>query len=208
MIISDKNRFIYSKTLKTASSSIEHYFYPFCNYVCPTDKNHYHGHLPAIQIKKMIGEKKWNNYFKFCSIRNPFDRAISAFYWFKYVNNLNEIGTLKKEKEMFEKWLIGGFLDIDDDVCAKYYSDKQCYTINEEFCMDDVIRYENMDIDLKRICNKLGIEWNPKKLLQLKSDIRPPGFDSFTLYTSSTRKIVEYISDYELNRFNYCFPKK
>lgn len=36
-------------------------------------------HANAIQIKEYLGEKTWNEYFKFAIVRNPFDQVLSMY---------------------------------------------------------------------------------------------------------------------------------
>jgi len=38
-------------------------------------------HMPARKIRRRIGREAWNQYFKFCIARNPWDRVISQYYW-------------------------------------------------------------------------------------------------------------------------------
>ena len=37
-------------------------------------------HIRAKEIRKLIGEKIWNSYYKFCFERNPWERFISYYY--------------------------------------------------------------------------------------------------------------------------------
>ena len=39
-------------------------------------------HSSAYQIRKIVGEPLWNQYFTFTIVRNPFDRILSRFYYF------------------------------------------------------------------------------------------------------------------------------
>jgi hypothetical protein len=108
MLISHRKRFIYTKTVKTAGTSVESYFEPYCmregewtftharpEYVSETgiigirtgDPLELQGatwwnHMPARTIRALIGEEIWNTYFKFCVVRNPFDAMVSAYRYF------------------------------------------------------------------------------------------------------------------------------
>ena len=38
-------------------------------------------HMTAKDLKEKIDPNIFNNYFKFVTVRNPFDQIISAYYW-------------------------------------------------------------------------------------------------------------------------------
>ena len=63
----------------------------------------YHNHMSAIEIRRRVGRKIWNNYFKFTIERNPYDKVISFMFFanrFKKINNIsseiNKTISLKK----------------------------------------------------------------------------------------------------------------
>lgn len=108
MLVSHGKKFIYTKTVKTAGTSVESYFEPYCmkpgewefsharaEYVSeagivgvrsgePLDlqRSIWWNHMPARAIHAMIGDSIWNSYFKFCVVRNPFDSMVSAYRYF------------------------------------------------------------------------------------------------------------------------------
>jgi hypothetical protein len=106
MLISHKKQFIYTKTIKTAGTSVESYFEKFCmpegdwefartreEYVGKEGIIGYRGieargkkwrnHMSAIEIRNNIGKAIWDSYFKFCVIRNPFDKLVSRFFFLR-----------------------------------------------------------------------------------------------------------------------------
>lgn len=95
MIISHKHKFIYFKATKVAGTSTEILLSDLVDdtaIVTPITKGdssthkprNYKGfinHSPPIHIKNKIGENTFNSYYKFITIRNPFDRAVSCYWW-------------------------------------------------------------------------------------------------------------------------------
>ena len=103
MLVSHRKKFIFTKTKKTAGTSVESVFEPYCLPEGTWKQTHYTperisadgiigyrgnggqkaifwNHMPAELIRNRIGEDIWNEYFKFTVIRNPFDKLVSGFY--------------------------------------------------------------------------------------------------------------------------------
>ncbi|MDG2617288.1 sulfotransferase family 2 domain-containing protein [Thermoleptolyngbya sichuanensis XZ-Cy5] len=219
MLVSHGHQFIYTKTLKTASTSVEAYFEPFCveegaanlarvreESVSAAGIVGYRGpgkpegcrwwnHMPAAQIREQLGEDLWTRYFKFCVIRNPYEKAISAFY-FGRSHAPSAPDSPSSDAAAFEHWLMTHGPPID----------RNKYLIDGQFCLDEVIRYESLAADLERICAKLGVPWNPEALPQLKTGTRPKVAIARALYTNKSRQLVETAYAFELDYFGYQFP--
>lgn len=230
VLISHRYRFIYTKTVKTAGTSVESYFERFCmpegewayshareEYESPSGiigyrgpeeppKSKWYNHMPAELIRQQIGTEIWNSYFKFCVIRDPFEKAISAFehlgrnhaiprgprgLWFR----LRHRG-YTAEQLRFLHWLTLGRRAIDRDK----------YLIGATFCLDDVVRYESLETDLARICDRLGVAWEPARLPRLKSEFRRQTSTISRLYTAPALRLVAQAYDFEIARFGYEFP--
>src|SRR5437764_6696808 len=119
MLCSHKKKFIYLKTKKTAGTSIEVFFERFCSppelYVQSrardeliTDdgiigsrgdvaSSRFFNHMRAAKVRELLGNEVWSTYYKFCAIRNPFDKVVSSF-WMK----LNEIERWRLHTASFE----------------------------------------------------------------------------------------------------------
>jgi Sulfotransferase family len=166
MIISHKYKFIFIKTNKTAGTSIEIALSRFCgdsdiitpippedevlreklgyrgpqNYVIDS-QNEFYNHVSAAEIKSVVGPSIWNEYYKFCFERNPWDRVISFFYW-RTKNNPNAN--------------ISNFINSD---IVRLLRDKglMVYTIDNQVAVDRVYLYENLKSETKMISNDIGL---------------------------------------------------
>ena len=223
MLVSHRYNFIYTKTAKTGGTSVESYFERFCmsddewtlrhgrdEYASqfgivgfrgatrPKNCTYWH-HMPAALIKEKVGKEVWDKYFKFCVIRNPYDKVISAFYDMQRANYPSiDLLDVNDERSKFGKWLLHNKLTIP--------TDKNACVINGKFCLDDVVRYETLESELERICVRLGIPWEPTTLPTFKAGFRPKNAKVVDLYTEKSKKIVEATFAFELEYFKYSFP--
>jgi len=236
MLISHKKRFIYTKTVKTAGTSVECYFEPYCmpegswefshgrhEYVGaegiigsrgqrPESKS-WRNHMPASEIRDRIGDSIWNAYFKFCVIRNPFDKLVSAFYFFEYQRKNRpaafEARRQKKKLETFQNiegnspverfrsWIRNGGSIID----------RNKYLIDGRICMDYFIRFEDLQNGIEHVCSRLEIPFESHKIPKLKSGIRQNEIPLHEYYDAATIKTVRRLYKFEIETFGYSEPR-
>ena len=99
----------------------------------------FYNHIPAKLIRTLVDEEIWNTYFKFCFERNPWDKAISWYYWI----------TRQSEPQLsLSEFILSGKANR---------SDFGLYTINGEIVVDHVGLYENLDQELERIAEHLNL---------------------------------------------------
>lgn len=194
MIISHKHKFIFVKTFKTAGSSIEKILF---NYL---DKNDIltgsdSDELPSLNAKpvrhrsaswiKKYYPKEWEEYYKFSVDRNPWDVAVSWFFWMKHAGRLQE--------ETFDSWVksakLSGLKNWDK------------YTIDNTIAVDRVLKYENLDNELSTI----PIPYNGElKNVFVKSGYRPTT-DYKTFYNNETKILIENNFPEVLKLFGYSY---
>lgn len=222
MLVSHRFKFIYTKTLKTGGSSVESYFERFCmpegawsqsegrdEYESETgiigcragtipEGCRWWNHMPASQIREQVGEAIWNDYFKWCVVRNPFDKAVSSFFFFRNVQqDPVDMSDPARARVDFERWL----RNMDSRVI-----DGDKYLIDGQICLDMCVRYENLEADLAKVCHRVGVPWVPTDLPGFKRGVRPSSAKAEALYNEASRKIVEEAYARELTLFGYRFP--
>ena len=199
MLVSHSHKFIYMKVGKTASSSIQSYFEQYCQdgIIGLSSNKEWLDMMPALTVKEKVGDDVWNSYYKFCSIRDPYDKAISAFYWMKHEANL-PIYHIEDERKEFEEYIL-------HRVVVSPHRDFKSYIIDDSFCLDDVIRYETLSADMLRVCNILDIPWNPDIFPNLKTGIRPANISISDLYTADTIEVIATTFAFDIEYFNYKY---
>ena len=218
MLVSHRHQFIFTKTRKTAGTSVESYFERFCMADGEWSESHArreyesatgiigqrgHGpgqlwsqHMSAALIRDRLGAALWDRYYKFCIVRNPFDMVISLFY-FRRGSGLLPPAPGQSDAEQFEQWIQG----------AALASDAPMYVIDGKIGMDFIGRYERLTTDLEAICGSLGLPWNAAALPGLKKGLRPAHARVASLHTERTKAVVQRVFAFELHTFGYTFEQ-
>lgn len=224
MIVNHKYKFIFLKTRKTASTSIEIALSQFCNngdIITPLDPEdtpirqklgfkkaqNYHfplrfydkfdwlrtirrarrqqfiNHSNALFVQARIDKEIWESYFKFCFERNPFDKAISRYYW-----------STKEPRPAISDYLQSARVDL--------LSNWDIYTINDHIAVDFVGHYEHLADDLATVQQKLKI---PEKirLPEAKGHYRLNHEHYSTVLNTQDRARIEQICAKEIVALDY-----
>jgi chondroitin 4-sulfotransferase 11 len=189
-MISHKYKFIYIHIPKTAGVSIYNVF---------KSKEQNHKKLDFYE------EKYIKDYFKFAFVRNPWDRFLSSYFYFKkggrglghdfhsqeivlkYSNFRHFVYNFKFEKQNFK---------------SPHFLPQSNWTHNSrrELLLDFVGRYENLQDDFNVVCEKIG---RRKKKLPHKNKSKHKDYREY--YCDDMAEIIgrEYSTD--INLFKYEF---
>lgn len=236
MIISHTHKFIFIKSFKTAGTSVEAALSNYCSgndIVTPlNDYRHNRDengrfihkamnaeeyiqlnlpnlqHVEALTIKSTVLAEAWNSYFKFSITRNPWDRAVSYFFWEKRRD------PALNPKKKFYHYLGVPFNELNQlkQLFSTYirnatWPNNDCfYTIDDELCTDFVIRYERLSEDYSTVCRKLGLPDN--RLPRLKGGIRKQPFHYSDYYDDETAAIVAERHQNDIRLFGYEFERR
>ena len=108
-------------------------------------------HASAKEIKEKFPEE-WENYFKFCVIRNPIEKTISDYRW-----RIRKIDAPPSIDEYVQGIKDGNNLD---GIVPKNHSNWNMYTIDDEVSVDLVIDFNFLNEDLKKAMDLCKIDWD------------------------------------------------
>jgi hypothetical protein len=189
MIISLKHNYIYVRTRKTGSSTIEWWLrqhlgpddivvkssleclWPVLRPGADVpDASGLITHVAAAQVMPLIREDLWNSAFKFTSERHPYEKAVSfAYFRLDQMKKSGKHERLEREAQDFESFL-------DRVVRGGLYTSFSHYSVDGKPVVDDFIRLESLVPDLQRIAARIGIpapEELPRKRGKSRTDQRP-----------------------------------
>jgi hypothetical protein len=214
MIISLKHNYIYMRTRKTGSSSIESILRknlgpddivvkesletlePILRpgAVIP-DADGLITHVPVSEVKPLIREDLWDRMFKFTSERHPYEKVLSFAHY-----RLRQRGELKSELALAKFGGFAGFLDTI--VNRGQYASFRYYSIDGKSVADDYIRLETMQEDMHRIGARIGVpmpEEMPHKRETERNDDRP----AREILTDAQKQIVYEHCRHEFDVLGY-----
>ena len=110
-------------------------------------------HLTASQIKEVVGEEVYNEYFKFAFIRNPWDRIASEFRWAQQNTPRHYSG----RNDEFDQ-LVRDLENEDIDKYKQRLKPQVLFLKNEQghIDIDYLGRYENFENDWMDLGEQLG----------------------------------------------------
>lgn len=218
MLMSHKHQFIFIHIYKTAGTSVTEQFAPHArlldrlayqywlsNYVYGLIINKmnwhdgglkqftgYHKHAKAFEVRQKLGSRRFEKYFKFAFVRNPYDFLVSLYFYLRQAkeHNLHKKVSAMEFRE-FSHWFVGTRPACQVD----FLLDEQ----REDCLVNFIGRYENLQSDVQHIVAKLDLGVG-EKLAHKNQSVQRTSRDFRDYYDPSTLRLVydHYQRDFEL----------
>ena len=214
MIVSHAHRFIFLKTRKTAGTSVEialstaagpdDVITPVSpldeelrataggraaqNFDSPPLPRKAFNHMPARMVRKLVGQRTWDDYYKVTIERNPWDTVVSLYFWrFR-----------DQEPPPFAEFVR---LPLVEQLAAK---NARTYRLDGRIAVDRVLRYESLTDELGDLWSHLSLPGIPL-LPRAKGGARPARAPYQELYDDASRdRVAELFAD-AIADFGYTF---
>jgi len=137
-------------------------------------RRRFYNHIPAAIVRSRMSEVTWQDYFKFCIERNPWDKTISHYAMRRH----NSDGQLTVDEYFRQGYFCQNF---------PLYLDR-----NGGMLVDRVIKYETLNEELAEVFESLGIPYSGRLGIRAKSTYRESqeiDIDAFERHRHEIRRV-------------------
>lgn len=166
----------------------EYSFGDYLRFLVKRERKRFYNHIPAKEVRKIIGNEIWDSYYKFCFERNPWDRVLSLYYW----------RHKQEPRPAFSRFIDSKRLE---SLTRRGYA---VYTIDDKVAVDKVYFFEKLSREAEAISGILGFP-EPLKLPRAKSSYRNDRRHYREILTESDKQKIERIFSREIALFGYEF---
>lgn len=152
-------------------------------------KCRFYSHSKAVEVKKYVGDKIWNSYYKFTVVRNPWDRLVSEYYW--AIRNKPSPPDLDT---FIERRLAK----------ARNVHKPSLYLIDDRIAVDRICRFENLTDDLEGVRQHLDIP-EPLELPKTKHKSRTEKSHYREVLNGEQRDKIAEVYKRDIELFGYEF---
>ena len=207
MLISDSHQFVFVHVRKAAGTSLrqilEQVSLPKNNqlwykllsrngFAVDYHKYSFRKHSALIEAEKSMPSEKYQSYFKFAFVRNPWDRLVSEF---EYIKTQNTHSRHKKLSQMtFED-----YITYQGQRAAAHQFNVLCNQ-QGQLDLDYVGKFENLHESLKYISEKIKLDCTQIPHI---NKIKKQPFQNY--YNKETEKKVAKIWAEDIEAFGYVF---
>lgn len=141
-------------------------------------------HAAATFVRRYIDPQIWDSYFKFCFERNPWDKAVSWYYWAcSHEPGLSISEFIRSGK-------------------ANHVKGFDLYTDSSNLLVDKVYKFECLQEAMEELRDRLGLAETPT-LPHTKGNFRKKGARYRDLLSEEDRKAIGEMFSKEIALFDY-----
>ena len=166
-------------------------------------------HVSILYLKSRIPGEMFNEFFKFCFVRNPYDRIVSEYFW-KIKDNDLRLGincrnlSFRNFVLLLEKKFNNLMLLPHNE--ATHFIPQYMFVCNDnyELLVNLVVKYEDtLEEGLKKLFDNIGISYSDNFRLPKHNSTRSNRKKYTEYYDEQTKNIIYnlYKKDFEI--FNY-----
>ena len=159
-------------------------------------------HARALELKLVLGQETWDEYFSFALVRNPWELMVSSYnWWLQKASNIPYHRRHHKnvsEMDNFEEFLWSKY--GQKMINERYGQIRDWLADNGDIIVDFIGKVETIEDDWKLICEKIGVE--PPDLGWYNRTTRKPYQD---YYNNKSREFIAERFEWVIDEFGYTF---
>lgn len=173
-------------------------------------------HIGARDVRRFVPREIWDSYYKFCVERNPWDKVVSLYFWWRKLEAQfaadparfrSELGPAARGVE----WMIAHH-PVGDRTLSQFVECGRAnliqgydlYTIDGEIAVDRILRFERLGEEVSDVARHLGISDMPE-LPRAKSGVRKAGVHYRDQLGENERKKIARVFAREITLMGYEF---
>ena len=176
----------------------------------------FENHAGAADIRRFVAPEVWSGYYKFCVERNPWDKVVSSYWWWR------KLEAQHREDPVALARGLGRYADgvrqrierspVGDMSLSEYVQSGRAnllrgfdlYSIDGEIVVDRVLRFERLEQELVEIAERLRIPDLPR-LPRAKAGSRPKSAGYREVLGPADRDKIARVFAREIAYFGYEF---
>lgn len=190
----DNKKVIFLHVPKTGGTTIERLFDIARLHDSNPATNPTPQHLTCKMLRERIGDDKYESYYKFVFVRNPWSRILSSYFWRQ---------TLPRKRPVlpFTKFIENVERVVDERLFySQEFGDHFIPQLEYTSDVDDVFRFENFEDGARQVASRLGL--TVRKIPAKKAK----HYDNYReFYNDHTRQVIARIYRDEIDEFGYRF---
>ena len=166
-------------------------------------------HYTAMELRRYLGARRFNRYFKFAFVRNPWERLVSRYFFLRAQNSndpdarINERDYYPPGNLTFNDWLLrrGSGRNCIHPMDLRQQLEWLTAT-DGSLAVDFVGRFESLSNDFAEACRRIGLH----PTLPHINTQTPPGEGGYRdLYTDGGRELVARVFRNDIERWQYDY---
>lgn len=175
-------------------------------------------HIPSVKLKLLLDNidvNIWKTYYKFSIIRNPYNIVISAFFYYGLTRRplLFPMFSMQAQIQAFNDPIPENIktyfrIWVKHELPFIHLNSDYIFKIGTDIVPDFFIKLETINDDMEILCNKLNIKWEPDTFSKFNIGHNKPNWvTAEILYDDESIQLVKELFSFQLEHFNYDFPK-
>lgn len=150
----------------------------------------FYNHIPAFRVMHRVPKHIWRDYLVFTVERNPWDKALSQYYW----------KARQRRNYSFQDFVEEGDIGINYP--------RYTHPLTGEILVDYIMYYHQLNEELQRVFDSLGVPFSGSLDVHAKNSTRTnrkPYQELFTGELSTYRELVDHLYAKEIELHGWDF---